>query len=165
MYCIIQAFKLDKLVSLLPLPVMIGFCNGLAVVIGRAQLHPFHAPRCGEVASDASTTGHGRRLATGACTASGYKEGAELGFMILIMLSAMAVMEFVPKIPKPKDVHAKPFFVRPFSYIALALLTMPSSMLAIGVAIGLEFGLIRPLGYHTATISDVEKFTADDAFP
>ena len=37
-------FRLDRFVALLPLPVMIGFCNGLAVVIGRAQLHPFYAP-------------------------------------------------------------------------------------------------------------------------
>ena len=41
-------FRLDRFVALLPLPVMIGFCNGLAVVIGRAQLHPFYAPKCEE---------------------------------------------------------------------------------------------------------------------
>ena len=25
-----------------PAEVMVGFCNGLAIVIGMAQLHPFH---------------------------------------------------------------------------------------------------------------------------
>jgi hypothetical protein len=83
-------FRLDRFVALLPLPVMIGFCNGLAVVIGRAQLHPFYAPRCDGPASSAGGEAARRRLSTGACTASGYKEGAELGWMVLIMLTAMA---------------------------------------------------------------------------
>ena len=42
----VWALHLDRFISLLPLPVMIGFCNGLAFVIGRAQLHPFYAPVC-----------------------------------------------------------------------------------------------------------------------
>ena len=33
-------FRLDRFVALLPLPVMIGFCNGLAVVIGRPNPSP-----------------------------------------------------------------------------------------------------------------------------
>ena len=88
----VWALSLDKLVALLPLPVMIGFCNGLAIVIGRAQLHPFYAPLCS--ATDAQGSGSGRLLSgSGACTDTGFKQGAELWFMILIMFSAMGVME------------------------------------------------------------------------
>ena len=34
-------FKVGKLVSLLPHPVMVGFCNGLAIIIGLAQFEGF----------------------------------------------------------------------------------------------------------------------------
>lgn len=33
--------NLSRFILLLPTPVMVGFCNGLAIVIGLAQLHPF----------------------------------------------------------------------------------------------------------------------------
>lgn len=160
-------FRLDRFVALLPLPVMIGFCNGLAVVIGRAQLHPFYAPRCDGPASSAGGEAARRRLSTGACTASGYKEGAELGWMVLIMLTAMAVMEMLPKVPPPTrvSIRAKPAAVRPFAWAWLVLLTIPSSLLAIVAAIALEFCLVRPLGHHTNTIGDLEGLTAADALP
>ena len=161
-------FRLDRFVALLPLPVMIGFCNGLAVVIGRAQLHPFYAPKCDGSSSSAGGGEAARRsLSTGACTASGYKEGAELGWMVLIMLTAMAVMELLPKIPTPKasDIRTKPAVVRPFAWLWLTLLAIPSSLLAIVAAIVIEFCLVRPMGYHTNTIGDLEGLTAEDALP
>ena len=188
-------FRLDRFVALLPLPVMIGFCNGLAVVIGRAQLHPFYAPKCDDSTSSAGGEAALRRLSTGPCTASGYKEGAELGWMVLIMLTAMAVMELLPKIPTPTlaSIRTKPAVVRPFAWASLALLTIPSSLLAIVAAIALEFCLVRPLGHrtntkpspspktkvdpnrtpnqvrpmghHTNTIGDLEGLTAADALP
>jgi len=67
-----------KYISMLPASVMLGFCNGLAIVIGESQLHPFYE-------------GHGDEKKL--------RQGAEFGFMFLEMMVAMLVMEFVPKIP------------------------------------------------------------------
>ena len=164
----VWALHLDRFISLLPLPVMIGFCNGLAFVIGRAQLHPFYAPVCpanGVANATSASAGHRRELASGPCTASGFKEGAEMGFMILIMLGAMFIMEFVPKIPKPTDPHKKPLPLKVLAYIGIVLLELPSSMLSILFAIAIEFALVRPLGFRTDTIGDKEKFVARDALP
>ena len=69
---------------------MIGFCNGLAIVIGLAQLHPFKDPET-----------------------HGWKEGAELYAMLIICFSSMSVMEFLPKIP------LKIFKVVPSSLMAI----------------------------------------------
>ena len=191
------AMRLDRFISLLPLPVMIGFCNGLAIVIGRAQLHPYNAPVCGAISANASSGSAAHRLlsASGPCTESGFKEGPELWFMLLIMMSAMLIMEFVPKMQKPKEPEKKPMPLRIAAYITMVLLELPSSMLAIIVSITLEFALIRPLGvprhltslpaetaptshphlqigrsdlvagFRTDTIGDKERFTADDALP
>ena len=165
----VWALHLDRFISLLPLPVMIGFCNGLAFVIGRAQLHPFYAPVCppggaANVTGGASAA-HRRELASGPCTASGFKEGAELWFMILIMLGAMLIMEFVPKIPKPSEPGKKLLPLKLLSYFSIVLLELPSSMLSIIFAITIEFALVRPLGFRTDTIGDKEKFVARDALP
>jgi MFS superfamily sulfate permease-like transporter len=47
---LVWALRLTRFIALLQLPIRIGFCNGLAIVIGRAQLHPFRSPRCGTYA-------------------------------------------------------------------------------------------------------------------
>ena len=169
---IVWALKLDKYITLLPLPVMVGFCNGLAIVIGRAQLHPYYAPMCGATNNNTCPTGpvhadaHHRALsASGCCTESGFKQGAELWFMLLIMLSAMGIMEFLPKIPKPSKLSDKPLPMRIGGYCVLAVLELPSSMISIIVSILLEFFLVRPLGYRTDTIGDKQEFTVRDALP
>lgn len=115
-----------RYITLIPESVMVGFCNGLAIVIGNAQLHPFRE-------------GHGPD--------AHWKSGAELGFMLFIMVVAMVTMEYVPKIP--------------CAYARL----VPSSLISIGCAIVIEFGLGRPLGFRTDTIGDVAQFTSDSVFP
>merc|ERR1719357_380195 len=103
---------------------MIGFCNGLAIVIGGAQLHPFTNPDTHE-----------------------WKSGAELYWMILICFASMIIMEVPNMIP-----------LRIFKVV-------PSSLLAIIVAICIEFLIIRPMGDRTDVIGDVFEFTFDTAFP
>ena len=44
---VVWALRMDSLISLLPLPVMVGFCNGLAIVMTRAQLTHFRSPLTG----------------------------------------------------------------------------------------------------------------------
>ncbi|KAG8469992.1 hypothetical protein KFE25_006447 [Diacronema lutheri] len=69
-----------RFVTMIGEPVMVGFCNGLAIVIFLAQLHPFRA--------------HDE---AGRAT---WKGGVELGLMLAIMTVSMLTMEFVPKIPR-----------------------------------------------------------------
>jgi SulP family sulfate permease len=123
MFCI-GFLKLSRFILLLPSPVMIGFCNGLAIVIGLAQLHPFQNADTHE-----------------------WKTGSELYWMMAITLVSMITMEFLPKVP------FKIFQV------------IPSSLMAIILAITIEFAIVRPSGARTDTIGDVSKFTSDDALP
>lgn len=67
-------FRLSKLMQLIPTPVMIGFCNGLAIVIGLAQIHTFQ---------------HNRE----------FVHGWEAFWMVVICFVAMLVMELWPRIP------------------------------------------------------------------
>ena len=178
---LVWAFRLDRFISLLPLPVMVGFCNGLAIVIGIAQLHPFKVPKCGSCPAGATRNtggdcvtacgdvvdGIGRRLESivTPCTGSGWREGAELGWMLLILFMSMIIMEFTPKLPKPTDIAKKPVWQRPLAFLVEFILEIPSSVFSLGAAIALEFGLIRPLGYRTDTIGDQQRFTSSDAYP
>ena len=72
----VSVTRLSRFITLLPSPVMLGFCNGLAIVIGLSQLHPFEDPH----------THH-------------WKEGPEMIWMLVICFTAMGVMELFPKIP------------------------------------------------------------------
>jgi len=87
---VVSFLGLSRFITLLPSPVMIGFCNGLAIVIGLAQLHPFTDQKTHE-----------------------WKSGAELNWMLIICFSSMAVMEFLPKVP------LKVFKVIPSSLLAI----------------------------------------------
>ena len=98
---VVWAIGGHRYITLIAASVMDGFCCGLAVVIGMSQLHPFEI-------------GHGV-----------WKEGVELAFMIIIMLTAMLVMEFVPKIPHK------------------AAKLLPSSLLAILSAVLIEYAIAR----------------------
>jgi len=121
---IVSKTRLSRFITLLPTPVMVGFCNGLAIVICTAQFHPF---------KDAHT--------------HEWKEGLEMLWMWIICISSMVVMEFLPKAP------LKIFKV------------VPSSLVAIILAIFLEFAVVRNTGSRTETIGDVSEFTLETAFP
>lgn len=125
----VYAFRLARFITILPAPVMIGFCNGLGIVIGVSQLHPFTDP-----------------------ATHGWKTGWEMAWMLIICFSAMAVMEFLPKLPlrfKGREVFK----------------VIPSSLMAIITAIFIEFVIVRPSGFRTDTIRDVSEFTHETAFP
>ena len=144
------ALNLGRFVKIISYPIMLGFCNGLAIVIGLAQLHAFSYTcnggnrRCPTVnetdtnMTDSNTTADSHHH---------YIAGAELGWMIGIVLISMIVMEFVPKIP-----HKAAKFV-------------PSPLLAILVAVLIEFAIVRQAGSRTDTIGDVAPFSKDTAFP
>lgn len=115
-----------RFISLVPASVMLGFCNGLAIVIGWSQLHPFQE-------------GHGDN--------KHWVSGTKMWCMLVEMIIAMLIMEFLPKIP----------------FKAAKLL--PSSLLAIVSSVIIEFAIVRPAGAKTDVIGDVQEFTLTYPYP
>ncbi|MEM9346411.1 MAG: SulP family inorganic anion transporter [Planctomycetota bacterium] len=72
---LVGVLRMGKLIRMVPFPVMIGFVNGLAIVIGLAQLESFKV--------DGS-----------------YITGGALAVMITLVVLTMAVIHFLPKLTK-----------------------------------------------------------------
>lgn len=80
-------FKLGKFIRLVPHPVMLGFVNGLAIVIGLAQLGQFQIP------GTASGGAHG--IPNG-----DWLQGAQMGWMLGLTLLTMVIIWGFPKLSK-----------------------------------------------------------------
>jgi SulP family sulfate permease len=78
-------FRLGKFIRLVPHPVMLGFVNGLAIVIFLAQLSQFQVP------GTAESAGHG--LAQGE-----WMTGWPLALMLLLVVATMAIIWVMPKV-------------------------------------------------------------------
>lgn len=76
---LVGTFRLGKLIRILPKSVMVGFVNGLAIVIFISQLEQFKVASNGEVR---------------------WLTGSPLYLMIGLILIAMAVTQFLPKFTK-----------------------------------------------------------------
>ena len=168
---LVWALGLNRLLNSMPSPVMIGFCNGLATVIGLAQIHPFHEhpDACEEgPAFDTGEAPTGRRR-LGPFDAlnpeCGWRHGGTLFWMLLIAAVAMAIMEYFPKLPMPARPVGRGNVVLYAWYVLIGFSKLPSSFLSIVSALVLEFLVVRPLGYRTDTIGDIEEFTSKDALP
>ncbi|GAA5482704.1 SulP family inorganic anion transporter [Haloferula sargassicola] len=79
------ALKLGRFIRLVPHPVMIGFVNGLAIVIGLGQLGFFKKL--------ATVTDDGTRVME-------WLSGGPLALMIGLVLASMAIIHFLPKLTK-----------------------------------------------------------------
>ncbi len=77
-------FHLGKFIRLVPHPVMLGFVNGLAVVIFLAQLHQFQVP--------ATEGTHGGEMV--------YLSGMPLFIMLALVVLTMVIIWGMPKITK-----------------------------------------------------------------
>jgi SulP family sulfate permease len=78
-------FKLGKFIRLVPHPVMLGFVNGLAIVIFLAQLSQFQVP------GTAHGAGHG--MANGE-----WLSGLPLAVMLILTVLTMAIIWATPKV-------------------------------------------------------------------
>ncbi|MFK5923824.1 MAG: SulP family inorganic anion transporter [Verrucomicrobiota bacterium] len=99
--------KLGRFIRLVPHPVMIGFVNGLAIVIGMGQLG-FFKKVTGEDAS-------GSKLME-------WIAGNEMGTMLGLVLITMAIIHFFPKLSK-----ALPSTLVAIVVVGLISLVMPDS--------------------------------------
>lgn len=80
--------RLGKLIRLVPYPVMLGFVNGLAIVIFMAQLTAFQTPVEGALPDD-----HGH-------TATQWMTGTPLVIMIALTAITMAIIAFLPRLTR-----------------------------------------------------------------
>lgn len=91
-------FHLGKFIRLVPHPVMLGFVNGLAIVIFLAQLGQFKAQKAAEeVISHAGEAPHN---ALDVVFNGGWMQGMEMNLMVGLMLLTMAIIWLFPRIPK-----------------------------------------------------------------
>jgi len=137
--------RLGVLVRMIPHPVMVGFCNGLGIVIAVAQFNIFKV-----LPEEGSEDGHGRRLNAlfGAFTpfTNGHDwidpvMGGWMAFHIFATVAVYATFSKVPVIGK----------------------AIPGSLAAIIVSTALEWALVRPLGFQTNTVKDLASVAG--AFP
>lgn len=148
-YCIMLAgiiqmlfgvMKLGVLVRMIPHPVMVGFCNGLGIVIGAAQFNIFKE-------ADSSGGGEHRNLSEIGAAFSPFTNGLPwvdsvmIGWMCFHIVITIVTYLLFPKITK----------------------AVPGSLAGIIVSTVLEWALVRPLGYHTNTVSDLAS--VEGSFP
>ncbi|MFK7866892.1 MAG: SulP family inorganic anion transporter [Alphaproteobacteria bacterium] len=89
-------FHLGKFIRLVPYPVMLGFVNGLAIVIFLAQLGQFKALNGGG-ANDAESGSHS---AISVLFNGGWMQSGQLYVMVGLTLLTMFIIWAFPKIPK-----------------------------------------------------------------
>ena len=92
-------FKLGKFIRLVPHPVMLGFVNGLAIVIFLAQLKQFEVPiEVGaEIAHAATSDAHGGFMSI---FSANYMTGIPLIVMLGLTALTMAIIWGTPKLTK-----------------------------------------------------------------
>ena len=87
-------FHLGKFIRLVPHPVMLGFVNGLAIVIGLAQLGQFKSADFKPDENEAAPS------AIDVIFNGGWMQGNEMHMMVGLTVLTMAIMWIFPKLPK-----------------------------------------------------------------
>ncbi|CAM9481228.1 unnamed protein product [Discosporangium mesarthrocarpum] len=142
---ILGFLKVAKLLRLLPASAMIGFVNGLAIVIFLAQLKNF------QIEDETHDGDHGRRLSTGGGLGSfdvltngaTWVQGEELAYMLINVAITMAVMGVMPKFT-----------------------SVPSALGGIVVSTIFEWAIVRAaIGSETNTLQDVAEISGGVPVP
>lgn len=90
-------FNFGKFIRLVPHPVMLGFVNGLAIVIFLAQLGQFKAKTAAEAATEhAAEASHS---ALGVLFNGGWMQGTEMYLMVGLTVLTMTLIWLWPKLP------------------------------------------------------------------
>lgn len=89
------AFHMGKYIRLVPYPVMLGFVNGLAIVIFLAQLGQFKALHEG-----GESHAEGSHSAISVLFNGGWMQGTEMILMVGLTVLTMAIIWLFPKLPK-----------------------------------------------------------------
>lgn len=93
-------FHLGKFIRLVPYPVMLGFVNGLAIVIFLAQLAQFKKPKTEQVSDVSDHSEEGSHSAIDVIFNGNWLTGVEMNLMFGLTLLTMVIIWIFPKIPK-----------------------------------------------------------------
>lgn len=95
-------FRLGKFIRLVPYSVMLGFVNGLAIVIFLAQLGQFKANFDKPETTVVDTAAHGdvSHSALDVVFNGGWMQGTQMYLMLGLTLLTMAIIWLFPKLPK-----------------------------------------------------------------
>jgi SulP family sulfate permease len=124
-------FHLGKFIRLVPHPVMLGFVNGLAIVIFLAQLGQFKSADSG-VTEAAGAEASGSHSAIDVLFNGGWMQGEQMQLMLGLTVLTMAIIWLLPKVPKIGKI-------------------IPASLASILIVSGLVIGL----GLDTRTVGDM----------
>ena len=133
-------FRLGKFIRMVPHPVMLGFVNGLAIVIGLAQLSQFQIPGSGEVGAHGVTGGE-------------WMTGWPLTIMLSLVAVTMIIIWVMPRITK-----AVPAPLAGIVIVALAVIIFGIDVPRVGDLASIQGGLPQfhfptvPLNLETLTI-------------
>lgn len=89
-------FHLGKFIRLVPHPVMLGFVNGLAIVIFLAQMAQFKIAKT----EDSHSPSEGSHSAIDVLFSGGWMTGTQMYLMVGLTLLTMALIWLWPKLPK-----------------------------------------------------------------
>lgn len=92
-------FRLGKFIRLVPYPVMLGFVNGLAIVIFLAQLGQFKVSKLQNFAAVQQAHETSPEALDG-LVSGGWMQGSELYLMVGLTLLTMAIIWLLPKVTK-----------------------------------------------------------------
>lgn len=126
--------KLGVVVRMIPHPVMVGFCNGLGIIIGVAQFNIF------KVAGDVDHNDDNHRSLN------------EIGAAFSPFTNGQPWVD-----PVMGGWMAFHIFITILTYIVFPKITkaIPGSLAGILVSTALEWAMLRPLGFKTNTVSDL----------
>lgn len=138
---LIGVFRLGKVLKLIPTSVMVGFCNGLAMVMTLSQFKNLQAPDLSGIPWDPEWTAlcpasqpcppsDGPKMNLGAFSVfqnANWANSQIMGLAWIQIIATMIVMFTVPKINK----------------------RLPAALIAVGAACLIEWAIYRPLGYKT----------------
>ena len=102
---VLGALRVDSYIKFISHPIMIGFCNGLAVVIGLAQFHSFKVPGASDDVDVSNSTS--RRVLIEAGSSWGaftdgkeWEDGESIGWMVMHVIITMCVCFAMPHVNK-----------------------------------------------------------------
>merc|ERR1712151_813182 len=144
-------FRLGKLIRLVPHPVMVGFCNGLGIVIGVAQFNIF---KVRPDDASASSSGDHRDLMEIAGAFAPFTNGYpwvdwQMGLWMTFQI-AVTLLTYIlwPQVTK-----------------RVPVLSIPGSLAAIIISTAVEWGIIRQIGYYTNTVADLASVSGTFPVP
>jgi len=139
--------RLGKIIRMMPHPVMIGFCNGLGIVIGLAQFNIF------KVRPEEDHGGHRSLSEIGGAFApftNGYPwvDGVLAAWMCFQIAVTLCTYMIWPKVVK-----------------LAPILSIPGSLAAIILSTAVEWAFIRQIGFSTDTVADLASVAGSFPLP